>query len=629
MKHLKSLLLISLAGLTLLVACDNDKPGIVNSSPDADDSSEVSVRESGIQVTVQDLDGVTVHSLTAPEPFFANSTHIIETPNSLVLIDAQFLLPMALDYRAYADGLGKPIERLIITHAHPDHFLGSEAFADVEIYAVSEVAESVAANGQAEVDEKQAEFGDAIASTFVVPTVLEPGSVEIDGIAFTFEVVMNAEAEIQVVTKVPAYGIVSVGDIVYSGVHLILAGSPPTWTAALENLKADSADFPIVLAGHGVPGDPGLYDQNIAWLAKASELLGSVTSADDFKAGLVDAFPDLGMDAAIDFVLPFLFPNDAEGSTAGLIPESPPTEVTIIPSEELAVWGLDRSTLSFVGPNGLAIDADGFIYTTEFRGNRIRKLSPDGEFILEWGSSGSSDGLFQAPTGIFIGPDGNVYVSESGNHRIQKFTMGGDWLATIGSIGVGDGQFQSAMVLAVSDGGEIFASDWGNSRINVFDLDGNPLRTLASRGQGDGELTNPTGIKIGPDGNLWVVDRGNNRVQVLTQDGEFVKGFGTFGDGPGEFNVPTSIAFDDAGRVFISEFAGNRIQVFDLEHNYWGDLIPGVLAGPHGLVFDANGDLIVTDTGNNVIRKLRVLGGPDGLTNSGLTNSGDEDGYGG
>ena len=290
-------------------------------------------------------------------------------------------------------------------------------------------------------------------------------------------------------------------------------------------------------------------------------------------------------------------------------PDSPPTEVTIIPSEELAVWGLDRSTLSFDGPNGVAVDADGFIYTTEFRGNRIRKLSPDGELILEWGSTGSIDARFQAPTGIFIGPDGNVYVSESGNHRIQKFTAEGDWLASFGERGEGDGQFLSAMVLAVSDGGEIFASDWGNSRINVFDLDGNPLRTLASGGRGDGELINPTGIKIGPDGNLWVVDRGNHRVQVLTQEGEFVKGFGAFGDGPGEFNSPTSIAFDDAGRVYISEFRGNRIQVFDLEHNYRGDLIPGVLTGPHGLVFDANGDLIVTDTGNNVIRKLRVLGG--------------------
>ena len=275
--------------------------------------ADLFVRDSGITVTVQDLDEVVVHSLTAPEQVFANSTHIIETPNSLVLIDTQFLLPFALDYRAYADSLDKPIERLLITHEHPDHFLGSEAFSDLPIYALEEVATTIAEIGQAEVDEKQADFGEMIASIFVVPEVLDVDELEIDGITFQFETVINAEAEIQLVTSIPEYGVISVGDIVYSGVHLILAGSPPSWIEALENLQANSDDYPIVLAGHGVPGTPELYEENIAWLMTASELLGTVETFEEFKSGLVEAFPDLGMDAAIDFVLPFLFPDDAIG----------------------------------------------------------------------------------------------------------------------------------------------------------------------------------------------------------------------------------------------------------------------------------------------------------------------------
>lgn len=273
-------------------------------------AQEMSTRASGARVASTVVGDITVHSFVAPTEVFANGTHIIETPNSLVLIDTQFLLPLAQDFRAYADGLGKPIERLVITHAHPDHFLGSEAFADVDVYALAEVAASIAENGQAEVDEKQADFGDAIAGTFVIPTTLEPGTVEIDGVTFEFEEVFNAEAEIQLVIRLPGYGVVAVGDIVYSGLHLILAGSPPTWTQALQDLQADSALYPIVLPGHGVPGDPSLYAANIAWLAKAGELLQSATSGQEFKAGLVEAFPDLGMDAAIDFVLPFLFPSE-------------------------------------------------------------------------------------------------------------------------------------------------------------------------------------------------------------------------------------------------------------------------------------------------------------------------------
>ncbi|MEM7343267.1 MAG: MBL fold metallo-hydrolase [Chloroflexota bacterium] len=370
-------------GQKLYLPSANDVEGLL-----ADGSSLT--RESGLTVTVQDVDGVVVHSLTAPEQVFANSTHIIETANSLVLIDTQFLLPNALDYRVYADSLGKPIERLIITHEHPDHFLGSEAFADVDIYALAEVSDAIAAIGQAEVDEKQADFGDAIASTFVVPTVLEPGAIEIDGVTFEFELVRDAEAEIQVVTKLPDYGVVSVGDIVYSGVHLILAGPPPTWTEALENLKAESADYPIVLAGHGFPGGPSLYDENIAWLAKAGELLGTATSGADFKAGLVDAFPSLGMDAAIDFVTPFLFPDDTAEAEVGRLLEV----ITV----ELAS---DATAEDFLTANQ-AIQAD---YASQQPGYLSREtgVSEEGQWriAVQWEAKADSDasiaGFGEAP----------------------------------------------------------------------------------------------------------------------------------------------------------------------------------------------------------------------------------------
>ena len=279
-------------------------------SSDGSASASTSVRNSGMTVTVQPAGDVTVHTLTAPEQVFANSTHIIETTNALVLIDTQFLLPNAADFRAYADSLGKSIDRVFITHEHPDHFLGSEAFADVPVYALAGVSEAIAANGDAEIEEKQGDFGaDAIASTFVIPETVEAGSIEIDGTTFDLAEVVDAEAEIQLVIRVPEHGVIAVGDLIYSGVHLILAGPVDTWTTAIEGLQADSADYPVVLAGHGVPSDPSVYDANIDWLATAGELIGSVDNATDFKQGLVEAFPDLGMDAAIDFVTPLLFPE--------------------------------------------------------------------------------------------------------------------------------------------------------------------------------------------------------------------------------------------------------------------------------------------------------------------------------
>ena len=267
------------------------------------------VRDSGITVNIQPAGDVVVHSLTAPQEVFANSSHIIETANSLVVVDTQFLLPNALDVRAYADELGKPIDRVFITHEHPDHFLGSEAFDDVPVYALASTSGNIAAIGDDEVAEKQADFGEAIAGTYVVPEIIEPGTVDIDGVTFELTEVDNAEAETQLVIRVQDQGVIITGDLIYSGVHLILAGPADTWATAVSDLAADSSDYPIVLPGHGLPAGPEVYDTNLAYLSTVGELLGSVDNSDDFKQGLLDAYPELGMEAAIDFAIPFLFPE--------------------------------------------------------------------------------------------------------------------------------------------------------------------------------------------------------------------------------------------------------------------------------------------------------------------------------
>lgn len=305
--HLTKVALVLLATIGLS-ACSSDDP-VATGLPTFSEP-EVTTRASGMVVSVRETSDVTVHTLTAPESVFANSTHIIETENSLVAIDTQFLLPNAQDMRAYADELGKPIDRVFITHEHPDHFLGSEAFNDRPVYALQAVSDLIQQNGDAEIAEKQGDFGpDNIASTFVVPQIAVPGTLMIDGLAFLLEEVLDAEAQTQLVIKLPNHGVVATGDIVYSGVHLILAGQTDTWTTALQGLASDAAQYPMVLAGHGIPAAPAVYDTNISWLAKARELIDSVDNFTDFKQGLVDEFPTLGMDAAIDFVQAILFPN--------------------------------------------------------------------------------------------------------------------------------------------------------------------------------------------------------------------------------------------------------------------------------------------------------------------------------
>ncbi len=334
----------------LAAACASDDAESVATTAPAEAEAETteaatteastSVRDSGITVTVQPAGDVVVHSLTAPEEVFANSTHIIETDNALVLIDTQFLLPNALDMRAYADELGKPIDRVFITHEHPDHFLGSEAFADVPVYSLASTSATIAVIGDAEVAEKQADFGDAIAGSFVVPEVVQPGTIEIDGITFEITEVDNAEAETQLVLRVQDQGVIVTGDLIYSGVHLILAGPADTWATAVTDLATTAADYPIVLPGHGVPAGPEVYDANLAYLNTVLELLGTVDNAADFKQALLDTYPELGMEAAIDFGAPFLFPEDSGETAASTSVRDSGITVTVQPAGDVVVHSL-------------------------------------------------------------------------------------------------------------------------------------------------------------------------------------------------------------------------------------------------------------------------------------------------
>ena len=63
-----------------------------------------------------------VHSYMAPEDSVNVTTPLVETPARVIAVDAQFGLPYAREVVEYAKGLGKPLDRLIVSHAQPGHY---------------------------------------------------------------------------------------------------------------------------------------------------------------------------------------------------------------------------------------------------------------------------------------------------------------------------------------------------------------------------------------------------------------------------------------------------------------------------------------------------------------------------
>lgn len=118
-------------------------------------------------------------------------------------------------------------------------------------------------------------------------------------------------------------------------------------------------------------------------------------------------------------------------------------------------------------PYGIAINQT-HILATNLDGNNIESLDMNGNFVSEFGQSGTADGDFDTPLDVELNGT-KIYVVDTGNDRIQIFNSTTVHLTSIGSLGGGDGEFDDPQGLAVN-GSDIFVADTNNHRIQRINL---------------------------------------------------------------------------------------------------------------------------------------------------------------
>jgi glyoxylase-like metal-dependent hydrolase (beta-lactamase superfamily II) len=256
-----------------------------------------------------------IHTFTAPEDGWLVTSHIIELPTSLLVVDAQYTLTYAREVVRYAEALKKPLAGVYVTHYHPDHLLGAAAF-DAPLYALPSVAEKIAKAGDRVAREEHEKMGDVIPNVARRPDRLLTKSEEvIEGVRLQYRLVRSAETENALVIAVPDARAIIVQDLVYNRSHLFLGEKDfDGWRAALREYRALPYDH--VLPGHGLPGDVALYDEMIAYLDFAESALKASRSGEEFRGRLIDQFPDHGCHKVLNHQLRFLFPPTKEPTHA-------------------------------------------------------------------------------------------------------------------------------------------------------------------------------------------------------------------------------------------------------------------------------------------------------------------------
>ncbi|WP_327003527.1 MBL fold metallo-hydrolase [Dactylosporangium sp. NBC_01737] len=251
---------------------------------------------------------VRIHTFVASfaDDNIANATHIIESRSGLVLVDAQFLAPYARQFRDYADGLGKPIDRLYVSHRHPDHWFGlGTAFGDVPIYALTETAGFIKEHGEDSRNDHW-KLGNLAPSTVVVPQeMVKPGEAIIGGVTYLFEEVTDTEIDSMLTIKLPELGVQFVQDLIYSGTHLYLTSHLRHWSRVLQDMLL--SDYDLFMPGHGLPADKNEVARNIEYLAAAGEAIAGGLTNQAFKDFMLHRYPERKCPGIFDIYLPRLF----------------------------------------------------------------------------------------------------------------------------------------------------------------------------------------------------------------------------------------------------------------------------------------------------------------------------------
>ena len=255
-----------------------------------------------------------------------------------------------------------------------------------------------------------------------------------------------------------------------------------------------------------------------------------------------------------------------------------------------------------VYPRGIAYSAADDTFFVVDRRARVQHFDHDGTFLNDWAMGDRRAGK---PVGLSVGPDGNVYVPDTHYYRVIVYTPQGKEVRRWGEFGRGPGQFIYPTDIEFDHAGRCFVAEYGDDdRIQVFDPRGKFLYQFGAFGRGDGEFIRPQDMVIDGD-TLYVTDACNHRICVFTTDGKWLRNMGTCGGGPGQFRFPYGMDMDREGNLVVSEFGNNRVQRIDKATGKglgtWGAAgrEPGQLAYPWGVIVDRRDRVVAVDAGNN------------------------------
>lgn len=263
-------------------------------------------------VTVADFGDVKIHSYQSPDLTGCVTTHVIETPERLVFVDGQRSVIYGQEIRDYAEKTGKPVDRMIVSHLHPDHWFGAYQFRDVPIYSFAETQAEIDQLGEFFIEISIESLGEHVPPAKVVPNrIIEHGATEvIDGVTLEYRYVQDAESDNMMTIYLPDQKVLIAQDMLYNNCHLFCGhGNFDGWKAGLKAMQADTT-YDLILPGHGATtGSRQAIDEGLVYLDHVQSAYEKAATGEDLKAAILERYPSYMAAGLVDIQNLFLFPK--------------------------------------------------------------------------------------------------------------------------------------------------------------------------------------------------------------------------------------------------------------------------------------------------------------------------------
>ena len=321
-----------------------------------------------------------------------------------------------------------------------------------------------------------------------------------------------------------------------------------------------------------------------------------------------------------------IFVADTNSSTIRKI--TPAGVVTTIGGMAGVVGNTDAAGTAsrFNNLTGIAVAPNGALCIADTRNQTIRVG------VLPGGTGGSGGG--SGGTGGTGGSGSTVSAGDSGGTGGSSPSVGAIG-ATNSNNPAGVGFLLHPSGLALDSIGFTYVSDTANNCVKVIASD-STISVFAGKsgaaGSADGTGTSatfngPIGLARDASNSVYVCDTGNATIRKITSTGVVTTLAGSPGsrgtqDGTGSaalFSSPTGIVVDSAGNLYVTDSINSTIRMITSagvvttyagtakKSGYQdGTVANALFNNPTGLAIDANDNLFIADTYNNVIRKINT-----------------------